>query len=428
MLGGGTFTTQNKILPGAYINFVSAANSNVTLGERGYAAIALPLKWGVDGAIFTVTGEDFRKKCEKIFGFSYTSDDAKPLRELFRNIQTLYCYKLMKDGAQATNSISKAKYKGSAGAKIATEILEGTTSGTFDVNIYFDNSIVFTETVSTIEELRADDNGWVEWTIETIAATEKALLTGTDLDGVEITSAEHAAFLDAAEAYSFNAMGCISTETTIQDLYISAIKDARDNSGIKYQLVVFNNDADYEGVVNVKNSADLVYWVTGIIAGCAVNASNTNKKYDGEYEFKADYSRSELEVALTSGEFVLHKVADEIRVLEDINSLTTTTVSKGDDFKYNQTIRVLDQIATDIAGIFNTKYLGVIPNDESGRVSLWNDIVKHHQQLEGLRAIEAFDPEAVIVERGETKKSVVVTDAITPVNAMSQLYMTVIVQ
>ena len=77
--------------------------------------------------------------------------------------------------------------------------------------------------------------------------------------------------------------------------------------------------------------------------------------------------------------------------------------------------------------MFNTRYLGVIPNDNAGRVSLWNDIVKHHQELQRLRAIEDFEPEDVIVQAGDDKKAVIVTDNVTVVNAMAQLYMTVIV-
>ena len=129
-----------------------------------------------------------------------------------------------------------------------------------------------------------------------------------------------------------------------------------------------------------------------------------------------------------SGEFAFHKVGQETRVLCDINSLVTTTLNKGEDFKANQTIRVIDQIAMDIAGIFNTKYIGKIPNNQSGRVSLWNDIVKHHQQMETIGAIEDFDPAGVVVSEGETKRSVVVQDEVTIVNAMEKLYMTVIVE
>ena len=81
----------------------------------------------------------------------------------------------------------------------------------------------------------------------------------------------------------------------------------------------------------------------------------------------------------------------------------------------------------DIAVLFNTKYLGVVPNDAAGRVSLWSDIVKHHEQLQEIRAIENFSDSDVTVEPGNSKKSVVVTDVVTVVNAMSKLYMTVTV-
>ena len=53
---------------------------------------------------------------------------------------------------------------------------------------------------------------------------------------------------------------------------------------------------------------------------------------------------------------VLHSVGTEVRVLEDINSLVTLTEDKNELFQSNQTIRVLDQIAMDIASLFNTKY------------------------------------------------------------------------
>ena len=125
---------------------------------------------------------------------------------------------------------------------------------------------------------------------------------------------------------------------------------------------------------------------------------------------------------------MFHKVGDDVRILDDINTFVSTTIEMNDDFKSNQTIRVLDQIGNDIAALFNTKYLGEVPNDNAGRVALWSDIVTHHRELETLRAIENFDPEGVTVEKGMTKKSVVVTDRVEPVNAMGILYMTVIVE
>ena len=208
----------------------------------------------------------------------------------------------------------------------------------------------------------------------------------------------------------------------------------REEVGKKFQVVCFRKLADYEGVVSVKNSLNgsendpaLVPWVTGVIAGTAVNKSATNMTYDGEYTIDVSDTQSQLEAGIQEGSFLFHLVDEKVVVLEDINTFVSITDEKSGDFSSNQTIRVLDQIANDIAVLFGKKYIGKVPNDAAGRISLWNDIVKHHQQLQSIRAIENFTGDDVTVEQGDTKKAVVVTDQITPVNAMAQLYMTVYV-
>ena len=94
---------------------------------------------------------------------------------------------------------------------------------------------------------------------------------------------------------------------------------------------------------------------------------------------------------------------------------------------YVQTIRVIDQIANDVAALFNTKYLGKIPNNASGRISLQSDVVAIHRALEDIQAIENFSADDIVVAQGDTKKSVVLTDKITVINAMSQLYMSCVI-
>ena len=230
-------------------------------------------------------------------------------------------------------------------------------------------------------------------------------------------------------------MGVVTTDESIIGLYAAFVKRLRDEVGVKFQVVLYHKAADYMGVINVKNKvtddgwneAALVYWVTGVSAACEVNKSNQNKVYNGEFMVDTSYTQNQLSAAIDAGEFTLHKVGSDVRVLEDINSMVTTSDTQGDVFKDNQTIRVIDQIANDIAVLFNTKYLGVVPNDAAGRISLWSDIVQHHKQLQDIRAIENFSDSDVVVERGNTKKSVVVTDTVEVVNAMGKLYMTVTV-
>lgn len=231
-------------------------------------------------------------------------------------------------------------------------------------------------------------------------------------------------------------MGATVTEEATKALYAAYNRRLRDEMGVKFQLVLYDYaKADFMGVISVNNkvlderesAASLVYWVTGASAGCAVNRSNQNRRYDGSFMVDTPYTQSQLKEAIKAGKFTFHLVGTDVRVLEDVNTMVTVSDTMGDIFKDNQTVRVSDQIGNDIAVLFNTKYLGIVPNDDAGRISLWSDIVKHHEQLQKSRAIEGFSDADVTVAPGETKKSVVVTDSVTVVNAMGKLYMTVTV-
>lgn len=433
-LGGGTFVTQNKILPGAYINFVSAAKASATLSDRGIAAMALELDWGVDGEVFEVTSGDFQKDSVKLFGYDYTHEKLKGLRDLFKNIKTLYAYRLNSAGAKATNTYATAKYSGVRGNDLKVIIQKNTDDNSkFDVKTVLDTSLIDTQTVAAASDLK--DNDFLIWKKDaTLAVTVSTPLAG-GTNGAAVATGDYQTFLNKVESYSFNALGVVSETAAVNELFSAYGKRLRDEMGVKFQVVTWKTAADYEGTVNVKNEvtddgwskASLVYWVTGIIAGCEVNKSNLNKKYDGEFTVNADFTQTQLENAIKAGEFTLHKVGNELRVLQDVNSLVTISDTKGDVFKDNQTIRVIDQIANDLAVLFKNKYLGTVPNDAAGRISLWTDIVKHHEQLQNIRAIENFADTDVTVSQGDTKKAVVVTDVVTVVNAMAQLYMTVTV-
>lgn len=433
-LGGGTFVTQNKELPGAYINFISAASASATLSDRGIATMPLELDWGVDGEVFEVTNSDFQKNSLKIFGYDYTHDKLKGLRDLFLNTQTLYAYKLTSGGAKAANDYAEAVYCGVRGNDLKIVIQKNAdNTDIFDVKTVIDTTIVDEQTVAKAADLVAND--FVKFkTDASLAVTASTPLTGGTNGTVNGTA--YQTYLDKIESYTYNTMGVVVTDDTTKGLFNSFVNRLRDEMGIKFQLVLYSYaKADYYGTISVKNKvlddgwseAALVYWVTGASAGCEVNKSNQNKVYNGEFTVDTNYTQSDLKKAIKAGEFTLHKVGSDVRVLEDINTMVTTSDTQGDIFKDNQTVRVMDQIANDIAVLFNTKYLGVVPNDAAGRISLWSDIVKHHEQLQEIRAIENFSDSDVTVEQGNTKKSVVVTDLVTVVNAMSKLYMTVTV-
>lgn len=432
MLGGGTFTAQNKKLPGTYINFASASRASASLSDRGIVAIPLLMDWGVADEVFEVSNEKFVNNSLKIFGYDYSHDKMKGLRDLFKNTNTLYAYRLNGKGTKATNTYAEAKYSGIRGNDLKIIISKNVDDETkFDVKTVLEFKEMDVQTVKNSSELVAND--WVTFKSAELQETASTpLASGTN--GTEVTTSEYQAFLNAIESYSFNALGCPVEDAKINELFVTFTKRMRDEVGAKFQTVVYRKPADYEGVISVENEvtddvnkASVVYWTTGAQAGCAVNKSLTNTAYDGEFKIKVDYTQSQLADALESGKFIFHNVTGEVRVLEDINTFTSVTDEKSIDFSNNQTIRVIDQIANDVAALFNTKYLGKIPNNASGRISLQTDVVAIHRALEDIQAIENFSADDIVVAQGDTKKSVVLTDKITVINAMSQLYMSCVI-
>jgi hypothetical protein len=442
-LGGGTFLVQNKKLPGSYINFVSLPTASATLSDRGTVTMPLALDWGPDDAVFTVENGDFIKHSMKYFGYDYTSEKLKGLRDLFMNAITLHAYRLNGGGKKAANAYATARYSGTRGNDLITVISANVDEPElFDVSTYMGVDQIETQTVAEMKELF--DNDYVKWNTDAVLQETAGMPLEGGTNG-EVTGGSYQKYLDAIEKYTFNAMGVVTTDNTVKSLFSAFVKRMRDEVGMKFQLVLHRyTKPDYMGAVSVENictdgaqrvdgkmvhpdEAALVYWVTGVEGGIAVNKSAMNKKYDGEYTVDVNYTQKELENAIDAGRFIFHQVGDDVRVLEDINTFVTTSDTMGDVFKSNQTIHVCDQIANDVAVVFNTKYLGVVPNDADGRTSLWADIVKLHQQLQDIRAIENFEDTDITIAQGDTKMAVVVEDAITVINAMGKLYMTVTV-
>ena len=447
-LGGGTWLFQNKKLPGTYINFVSKVRASTDIADRGYGTMPLVLDWVRDG-VFTVTAEDFQKKCMKYFGYAYGSDKMKGLRDLFINLKTGYFYAVNNGAVKAKCTIATAVCAGIRGNDITVAVTANVDDTTkFDVTTYIDVDGTTTK-VDSQQAVSAwtdvTDNDYVTW-IRTaaLAVTAGTKLTG-GTNGETVTSLQYQSYIDAIEPYYFNCLGYAGTDDTVISLLIAFVKRMRDSVGAKFQLVVYGKEgADYEGVISIKNSvtdagespASAVYWLTGAEASCNVNASCTNKTYDGEFTINTKYSQSDLEKAVTAGMLMFHNVADSVsgnivgttNVLEDINTFTSFTKEKNDDFSLNQVIRVLDQDAIDISRLFNKTYLGKEQNDQDGRVALWGDIVALHKEYQKVRAIQNFSASDVpIPTQGEKKTTVMEEYTIQPTCCMEKLYLKVVV-
>ena len=181
-LGGGTFLVQNKILPGAYINFISVANASASLSDRGIATLPLPMDWGPEQTVVSVEQGEFQKNSQVLFGYAYTAEELRPMREIFLHARKVYFFRLNAGGSKAANTYGTAKYPGTRGNALRVTIEESENSQAearlYDVTTWLGTVQVDQQKgVATAEALK--NNDYVDWkTSAALAVTASAPLTG----------------------------------------------------------------------------------------------------------------------------------------------------------------------------------------------------------------------------------------------------------
>ena len=385
------------------------------------------LQYGGPDGMMTVEAEDFQRGAMDIFGYSYSHEKMKEMRELFIGAKTAKIFRL-NHGAKARMTSEKltvtAKYGGIRGNDIRiTVAVNADDERAFDVNTYLDLEMVDTQVIKTIEELK--DNKYVTFQGTGIpTAVVGAALTGGTTETALGSAYEK--MLAAAEKETFSVLAYAGEDRTTKKLFVNYTKRLRDDEGVKFVTVLHDfAEADHEGIISVGTARELVYWTAGMEAGAEVNESLTNRKYDGEYEINAKDSKSSFIKGIRAGKFLFYDDGGEIRVLRDINTFTSFESNKNRDFSSNRVLRVLDSIANDVARIFSEYYLGKRSNNENGRNLLKAEIIAYHEQLQQIEAIENFKADDIIVSPGKEKQDVVVYENVQPTDAMEKLYMKV---
>jgi hypothetical protein len=441
-IGGGSFSLQNKILPGAYVNFVSMG-SRARMGSRGVAALPLSLNWGPEKQVFRINSDEFAISALTLFG--YDSADAQLLlvREALKRAKTLLIYRVNGEGDKAAVTVGgltvTAKWGGTRGNDIKIALITNVDDATkVDVVTYLGDIVVDSQTVAkTGGAANLVANDFVTFgTAATLSAAAATAMTGGT--NKSVTSASYTAALSAIEVESFNVIGYPGTDDAIKALFAAFVTRLRDDEGRKVVGVLYQYAGDNMGLINIKNGVVLgdgtqitgdkaVAWVCGASAGAQMNESLTNTAYDGAVDVDVKYTKSQFEAAVLAGEFVFYADHGKARVLEDINSLTTFTQSVSSDWSSNRVVRVMDGWANDVARIFGDSYIGIITNSDTGRQLFKADLVALALKYQAIDAISGFKSEDIIVNQGEGKRDVSVDCALQPNDSMEKLYMTVVV-
>lgn len=444
-MAGGTWTSQNKTIPGVYINTKSKGNLSVSTGEKGTVAIAEPLSWGPSGVIQEIIpGEDLRG----YIGYDITHEKALFLREMMKGSDTtdgpsrILLYRPAgSGGAKAAGTIGDltitARYEGIRGNDITVIVQEDPDAeGTYDVTTIIDGAIADEQSVTKIGELTA--NPWVEFS-GTGSFTDSA---GQVLSGgkdPEIAPVDYADFLTLLESYFFDIVAYDGTDSATIQAFAAFVRRISERVGHKCQAVMANAGiCNSEWVISAGNGVKLedgtvltpqqaVWWLAGAEAGAQYNQSLTYAQYPGAVEAVPKMNDTQAEQSVKQGEIVFIDSFHTVKVCMDINTLTSFTVDKGQEYAKNRVMRVLNQYCNDTYRQFSLYYIGKIDNNENGRnlVKGWN--VGYLNEMQANGGIQNFQAEDVTVTPGNTIDAVRLDAALQPVDSIEKIYVSVTV-
>lgn len=444
-MAGGTWNAQNKVRPGVYIRFKSSGQMGLTTGERGVVAICEPLSWGPVAQVMEINAGD---DMTQYTGYDITSPNNLFLNEIFKGSnrtdgpsKVLLYRPTASSSSEATvtagSLTATALYPGVRGNDISIVITELTEPArSFLVSTVVDNEIVDQQTAATIDQLA--NNDWVNFSgTGVLTATAGSPLVG-GADG-DVQSAAYSTFLTAIEPYKFDIIIYDGSDSTVQEAMVSFVERIANDAGQYSQLVASGlTNPDSRFVINVESgvtlasgtqltAAQTTWWVGGAQAGAKYNESLTYAAYPNAVNVSPLLTNSQYIQALESGEFVLFADDGVVKVEQDINSLVTYTQDISEPYHKNRVMRLLNTIANDIYQQFSDGYIGVVNNNDAGRMQFKSAIVGYLLDIQANNGIQNFEAEDVEVLAGQSIDAIVVNIAIMPVDSVEKIYLTITV-
>lgn len=427
----GSFTAQNKVLPGVYVNFQAAQPLSIQVGQRGIVLLPLSMGWGEKGTLVCVNKDDDTR-----LTLGQTYDQIVPVREAMKNARQVLVYKL--NGGETAQAevvdgvTAKAAMLGSSGNRISLRLSDN-GSGAFVAETYLDGEEMDVQTIANFEEFQ--NNGLVY--LEGSGAAQAASVTLTGGSDAQVQTEDVEAFVQEAKKLFFHTMAYVEETAGAETAIKTFVKQMREEEGRKIQAVLANQEADDEGIISVcqglvledgtqLTEGEVCAYVAGMTAGAAVNESCTNHTIQGAVDVAPRMTKTEMEEAVRKGLMVFRvDGSSRVSVVYDINTKISASTEGGQDMRKNRVVRVLDGIHDDIVSIFEGSYLGKVHNNADGRSLLKGSLVEYFQQLVEQNAIQNFDTDDVTVEQGQDSDSVVITVAVSPVDSCEKFYITV---
>lgn len=280
-----------------------------------------------------------------------------------------------------------------SGKGIVALILKDDT-GTFDTKEY-----------KSIVDINAAD-----WTAANKDYIELAFL-GTPskviVERIPTTATDYNAALTRLKVKKWNYLAIPGIAAADVATIVSWIKTERDTNKKSYKFVAPSNAADHEGIQNFSTdnikrkgvttpytTAQYTARIAGILGGLPFTRSATYYVLD---EVESITESADPNADIDAGKLILVNDGTKIKIGRAVNSLVTTTATKGKAFKKIKIMEGVDLMREDIRDTFNDFYAGRVINNYDNKVLFVGATNAYFKTIAGEDVLDSnYDNKAMI--------------------------------
>lgn len=240
-----------------------------------------------------------------------------------------------------------------------------------------------------------------DWTADNLDYIKKTFLgvpskVIVERIGTEATNYNAALARAASKRWNYLAIPGIASSDASD--VATQLKTWRDNGKKTFKAVLPHITADHEGVINyctedhkvgdkTYSASEYTCRIAGVLAGLSLTRSST---YYELPEVESITESVDPDADIDAGKLILINDGEKIKIARGVNSLITTTVNKGEDFKKIKIIEGHDLVQEDITRTFDTQYVGKVNNSYDNQVLFITAVNAYLNGLEG----DVLDPSA----------------------------------
>ena len=415
----------NATIPGTYVEI--KAGQRDTAAVSGVVAMPLALSWG-DRVIELASGENPLLK----LGYKINDAKIKLIREVMNYANGLILYRL-NEGEKAQGTVGgatvTAAYGGAHGNDISVTVKAVT--GGYQVKTFLGTTEVDSQVIASVAGFKA--NGFVEITGSSIAAGTAKLAGGSD-GTVEDTAYDE--WLEELEQWEYNVIAYTGTDSATMTK-IRQYVDAKNEAGCPIQAVMCGSGFDDPYIINNTvggkttgyelTAAEACATMAGIQAACGISQSATYYyPVTGWTDVSPRLTEAAQELRTQAGEILFVYKHGRVMVLYDINSMTTYTDERPEDFGKNLVIRTLGQYSRDLQQLLDTRAVGKIRNSVDGRNQIKGMIYEMTtREYSDKGYVIDFTADDIVVEPGAKRDEVVAGVNLRVADTTDKIYVTV---